>query len=256
MALLLSDNGATYNRQLTAIRDYSAAKLATLFETLGSAPAANYQLPKQLAYQLSATATPPSLSASTWYDGVRYDLIDLAVSSFKFTFPTSTRESTDFPMMEITLDGDLYAFADDAAPVVTALGGIPTFKDGDFWLGNKALGGSSFSLDMGIEVGYAPNPNRASGNDPAQMTGTRRTASITLNHLTKAANDLISVADAQSLIGLWAQYGFTAGNMVCFNVPNGRLSYPNPDNSGAFVTQAVDLLIDDAEKAVNLVFPY
>lgn len=256
MPLILSDNGSGYNRQLTAIRDYTAAKLATLFETLGAPPAANWQIPKSLAYMLSSTAVPPSLSVSVWYDSVRYDFIDMTVASLRFNFPTQTRDSTDYPMMEVTLDGDLYAFADEDSPTVNALGAIPTFKDGDFWIGSKALGGSSFSLDMGIQVGYAPNPNRSSGNDPAQMTETRRTASITLNHVTKAANDLIALADAQSLVGLWAQYGYTAGNMVCFNVPNGRLSYPNPDNSGAFVTQAVDLLIDDAEKAVNLVFPY
>jgi hypothetical protein len=256
LALFLSDNGASYNRRMTAIRSYAADKLATLFEVLSAAPAANYQIPRQLAYQLSASATPPNLAVSVWYQSVRYDLNDMTVSSLRFTFPTSTRDSTDFPIMEVTLDGDLYAFADEAVPTPAALGGIPVFKDGDMWLANKALGGSSVSCDLGIQVGYAPNPNRLSGNDPAQMTETRRTVSLTLNHATKAANDLIALADEQSLHGLWLQYGRAAGEIVAFNVPQGRFSFPNPDNSGAMVTQSVDLMIDDAEKAINLCFMY
>lgn len=256
LSLQLSDNGATYNRQLTAIRSYEASKEAGLFEVLGAPPAANYQIPKQLAYQLSAAATPPSLAISVWYDGFRYDLIDMAVSSLRFNFPATTRESTDYPVMEFTLDGDLYATADEATPLIPALGGIPSFKDGDFWIANKALGGSSFTCDMGITVGYPPNPNRASGNDPAQIVETRRSVQATLNHQLKATLDALALADAQSLQGLWAQYGYTAGGMVMFCVPNARFSYPNPDNSGQFVTQTVDLLIDDADKGICLSFPY
>lgn len=256
LALTLSDNGTGYNRQMTVIRDYSAAKLATIAETLGGAPAANYQIPKQLAYQSGASGTPPVLSLSVWYDAVRYDLINMTVSGLKFNFPVSTRNSTEYPMMELTLDGDMYAFADEAAPLVGALGGIPTFKDGDFWIANKALGGSSFSVDMGIQVGYAPNPNKASGNDAAQITMTKRTASITLNHNLKATIDFEALALAQSQNALWAQYGYTAGNMVSFIIPNGRFAYANVDNGGEFISQTLDLLIDDSDKAINLIFPY
>lgn len=256
LALTLSDNGTGYNRQMTVIRDYSAAKLATIAETLGGAPAANYQIPKQLAYQSGASGTPPVLSLSVWYDAVRYDLINMTVSGLKFNFPVSTRNSTEYPMMELTLDGDMYAFADQAAPLVGALGGIPTFKDGDFWIANKALGGSSFSVDMGIQVGYAPNPNQASGNDAAQITMTKRTASITLNHNLKATIDFEALALAQSQNALWAQYGYTAGNMVSFIIPNGRFAYANVDNGGEFISQTLDLLIDDSDKAINLIFPY
>ena len=39
LALLLSDNGASYNRRLTSVRNYTSGKDATLFETLGAAPA-------------------------------------------------------------------------------------------------------------------------------------------------------------------------------------------------------------------------
>ena len=256
LGVLLSDNGSVYNRQLTAIRDYSAAKLATLFETLGSAPGANYQIPKQLAYQLSASAPNLNLAVSIWFEAVRYDLINMVVSSFRFNFPASSRDSTEFPSVEITLDGDFYAWADEAAPSIGALGGIPVFKDGDFWIANKALGGSSFTADLGIQVGYAPNPNKQNGNDAAQLISTKRTAALTLNHNTKAAVDFMALADAQGQQGLWAQYGYAAGAMVMFNIPNGRFMIPNPDNGGNFVTQSIDMVIDDADRAINLIYPY
>ncbi|RXR28957.1 hypothetical protein [Sphingobium fluviale] len=254
--LSLSDNGSGYNRQLTAIKDYTSGKIATLPETLSGAPAANYQIPKQLSYHSGATGNPPVLSLSVWYDAVRFDLINMAVSSLRFTFPVSTRNSTEYPMMELTLDGDIYQWADEAAPTVGALGAIPTFKDGDMWIANKALGGSSFSVDMGIQVGYPPNPNKAQGNDAAQLTQTKRTAQITLNHNTKATIDFRALALAQSYHSLWAQYGYTAGNMVGFLIPNGRFTYPNQDVGSEFVSQTIDMLIDDVSRSVNLYFPY
>ncbi|PZU59830.1 MAG: hypothetical protein DI547_04965 [Sphingobium sp.] len=256
LALLLSDNGAAYRNQLTAIRNYTAGKVATLAEVLGAAPGANYQIPKQLAYVQSGSEALPTLSASFWMGQVRYDCVGLSLSSMRFNFPVSTRDATEYPMIECTLEGDIYAFADETAPVIGALGGIPTFKDGDFWIANKALGGSQFSVDMGIRNASPPNPNKASGNDAAQLVGTKRTASITLNHRLKSDIDFYQKAIDQSYHALWAQYGYTAGAMVGFLIPNGRFNYPNPDNSGEFVTQAIDMLIDDAAQGLSLYFPY
>lgn len=256
LALSVSDNGTGYNRQMTVIKDYTAAKLASIPETLGLAPAANYQIPKQLAYQSGASGAAPVLSISVWYEKVRYDLINMTVSGLKFSFPVSNRNTTEYPMMDLTLEGDVYGWADEDATPITALGAIPVFKDGDFWVSNKALGGSAFSVDMGIQVGFPPNPNKAAGNDAAQITSTKRTASITLNHNLKATVDFRAIALAQTQQSVWAQYGYTAGNMVSFVIPNGRLSYPNVDNGSEFVSQTLDVLIDDTSKAVNIIFPF
>lgn len=256
LPITLSDNGSGYNRQMTAIKNYTAGKVATFPETLSGAPAADYQIPKCLAYLSGAAGAPAPLSIQVWYEAVRYDLINMTVSSLRFNFPVSTRNATEYPMIELTLEGDVYDWADEAAPAIGSLGAIPTFKDGDFWLSNKALGGSSFSIDMGIQVGYPPNPNKAQGNDAPQITQTTRTAQITLNHNLKATIDFRALALAQGYHSLWAQYGYTAGAMVGVLIPKGRLTYPNPDNSGEFVTQSLDMLIDDSSKAISLYFPY
>ena len=85
---------------------------------------------------------------------------------------------------------------------------------------------------------------------------TKRTAQITLNHNLKATIDFEALALAQAQHALWAQYGYTAGNMVSFIIPNGRFAYANVDNGGEFISQTVDMLIDDSSKAINLIFPF
>jgi hypothetical protein len=44
--------------------------------------------------------------------------------------------------------------------------------------------------------------------------------------------------------------------MVSFIIPNGSFAYANVDNGGEFISQTLDLLIDDSDKAINLIFPY
>ena len=71
-------------------------------------------------------------------------------SGLTVTCRVSTVNSTEYTVNELTLDGDIDAFDDKAATLVGALGGNKTFKDVVVWIGGKALGGSSFSVDMGI----------------------------------------------------------------------------------------------------------
>jgi hypothetical protein len=251
----LEANG-TIPRSYTALRSYGADKVAKVPEVFGSPPTGNYQIPPQLAYQLSSSASTTLLSASFWLGSRRYNCVDMTVSGLRFTFPAATREGVDFPVMEVTITGDLYSDADEAAPTLTPLGAIPTFKDGDFWVAGKPLGGSSFSVDMGLRVGYPPNPNKVSGNDAPQITQTTRTVSLTLNQQLKATIDLIALADAQSYHAVWAQYGYVAGAIVSFLVTDARFNYQSPDPGGDFVTTTGEMLIDGSDKVINLVFPY
>lgn len=256
LALNLSDNGSGYLKQLTAIQNYTSGKVASLFETLGAEPAANYVIPKQLAYQLSAAAPSTYLSVSVWLGGVRYDFADMVPTSVRFNVPTSSRDSQDFPVIEFTLEGSYQAFEDEVPPTVTALGAIPPYRNGDFWLANKALGMSSFSCDLGIQAAYPPNPNFASGYEGGQIVETRRSAQVTLNHNLKSTIDFWDKFDQQTNVPLWAQWGYGAGSSIMFNIPRARIVPPDPDNSGQLVTQQINMLIDDASRAVNLIFPY
>jgi hypothetical protein len=258
LPLLLSDNaGGAYPKAITAIRSYSAAKVAVLPEILAAAPAANYQIPKCLSYQRDATSTDPlPLSIKIWLDGHRYDLVDMMVSSLSFNFPTATRTTQEFPSFTVTLSGDLFADADEATPTITGLGAVPVFRDGDLWLAQKAIGGSSVSVDMNPSVGYPANPNKASGNDPPQLTALKPVVNLTKQHTTKAAFDAIALADAQAYHALWAQWGYTAGAMVSFIATDCRLNYRTPNIGQEFVDDTGDLLVDVAAKNLNLTFVY
>ena len=62
-------------------------------------------------------------------------------------------------------------------------------------------------------------------------------------------------ADAQAYQYFWAQWGYTAGNIVSI-MAQGRMNYGNPDIGQDFVNDTVDLLIDVQTKNLSICFPY
>jgi hypothetical protein len=238
------------------IQAYSAAKVALLPETEATAITGTYQLPKQLAYQLSSSSVVPTISLSCWFGSRRFDGVGMAVSAFKMVFPTASRTLTELPHLEVTLSGDLYADADDSAPIVTPGLAIPPFRNGDLWAANVQLGGSNLTIDFKAQVAYPPNPNKPSGNDPAQMARTERTVSLTLNQVLKATADFNAIADAQSFQSVFAHYGTLSGNMFGIIVPQCRFNYRTPQAQGDFIETTGDAFIDGADRAINFVIPF
>lgn len=250
--------GAIGPSSLTMIRDYGIAvsKRAELCETLGLSPSGNYQIPVQLAYQLALTGTPPTLSASCWIGGRRYNASGLTVSSLRFNFPVASRQNQQYPTMSVTLSGSFESWSDTATPAIAGLGAIPTFNGGDFWAARTAMGGSSLTFDMGVRAGFPPNPNYASGHEPGQIVGSRRVATLNFNQRAKSYIDLVSLADAQAQHSIWAQYGTTSGNTVSFMLSNGRFGYQSPNPGQDFATLDGSFYLDAMDKSVSITFPY
>jgi hypothetical protein len=255
MGVLLAALG-TMPKGMAMIRSYSAAKAALLARTAGSTITGNYQIPKQLSYRLNASATPPSLSASCWYGGRRYNGNGLAISSFRINIPTASRDSQELPSIEFTLSGDLESDASETAPIPPAVLAIPPFRDGNLWINNTQLAGTSLTIDLGAEVGYPPNPNRPSGNDPAQLVGTTRTVNFTIAQTLKATFDQIALADAQGYLAMEAGWGLGTGNSFGVIVTDARLNYANPDNSGPFVNLTGEAYVDDADRTIGITLPF
>lgn len=254
--LLLSDNGTGYNRQLTQIMDYDASKNASLPETLSGAPAANYQIPPFIGYFRSITSDDPILlSMQFWLDGLRYDLRDVRPTSAQLVFPTSTRDQASYPELQITVEGILDDYEDEATPSIPALGAIPLFKDGDMWLNKKSIGGATFTIDLGVQAENPPNPNQADGSDAAEIiASTARITQVRQRYL-KAALDTEALANAQAYHSFWAQYGSGAGAMVQVAAPQVRLAHPSPDLGGGLINESGDLLIDAIDRGICIVFP-
>lgn len=244
------------NKLYTMIRAYTAAKIATLAETAGGPISGNYQLPKQLSYRTSTSSTIPTLSTSVWMGNYRIDGVGMAISALKFVMPTTGRNASEPPYFEFTLTGDVQQDADETCPVVTAGLAIPPYRDGKLWVGNTQMGGTSFDVDFNATVAYPPNPNNASGNETALLTGTTRKVSLNLNQYSKATKDFLALADAQAYHAVQALWGSATGNMFGFIVTDARFNYRSPDNSAEYVTSTGEMFVDDANKTVALVIPF
>jgi hypothetical protein len=249
--------GTTYAERLTAIRSYTAGKVATLMETLGVAPSGNYQIPPQLAYQRTISETDPDpLSLSLWLDGLRFDLVNMRVSGLRVNLPVSTRTQGAIPMLEVTMTGSIQTTADEGTPAIPALGAVPKFRDGDLWIAGKAVGGSSLVIDFGIRTAAPPNPNKDDGSDAEELVESKTTITADLQKYRKAQFDTLALADAQAQHAVWAQYGYGAGAVVSLNVPDARLNYRSPNIGGDFVNETGDLFVDASDRNVSIVFPF
>lgn len=257
LAIQLDSSGTTLKSELSAIRSYTAGKVMTLVETLSGSLSGNYLIPTQLSYLRSISSSDPTLLAfQTWIGGDRWDWVNCRPSSLRLVIPVSTQDRAAYPELQVTIDGEIYATTEEAAPAVTPLGAIPTFKDGDMWLANKAIGGSEFSIDLGLQTERPPNPNKASGSEAAEIIASMARLSVSKQKYSKSVQDIMALADAQASHPFFAQWGSTSGNIVQVVVPDARFNYAPPDASGGIVTETVDLMIDAYDRGVCVNFPY
>jgi len=249
--------GATLPKNLTMIRSYSAAKIAVLAEVAATALATtNYQLPKQLAYQLSPSSAVPTLSLCVWQGTRRYDCSGMAVSSFKINLPTSSRSNAVLPSIDVTMSGSLVQDADDTAPILAPGLAISPFRDGKLWVAGVAMGGASLDINFGATVAYPPDPNKSDGNAPAQMASTERAASLTLNQVLKATQDFFTIANGQANQPIMAMYGSGTGNFFGVIVTDARFNFRSPDASGEFIFNTGDAFIDGYSRDISLCIPF
>ena len=253
-------NGGSGVRSTSAIIAYNGTtKIATLAEKLVSVPTGNFTIPPQLVYRLNASANPLWLTFIRWHDRKRYNAQNGIPSTLGMTFPTANRGDVGLPIMSCGLSGDIdeaTAEVDESSPITPAAGAIPPFRAGKLILNGVPIPGSSVSYDHGIQVAFPPNPNRPTGNDPGQIVRTQRSVSMTLNEVLLTLQNRNALANVQTPVPLFVNYGNVAGRTVSFVVPSMRLSFSNPDPSGEFVTNDVTGLIDDANNAVAISFPF
>jgi hypothetical protein len=256
--LLLSDIGATYAKQLTAIRHYvGATKAAELFQTLGSAPAANWQIPTFLMYSRDITsASAPYLSAKIWLAGKRYDVLDMGVTGLTITKPTSTNTQAQYPELQFTVGFTISATSDDPAPSIPAAGATSLIKDGDAWLAQTMVALTSATTNFNLTSERPPDPNQVDGVQAPLLTGGSATEALVMQSYLKASLDTLALADAQTYVPFWEQWGNAAGKIVAINIPDARLGYPNLDLSGQVANESIDLLIDVFDRNLNIVFPF
>lgn len=257
LAISVTDQGTDYKTRMTAITAYTAAKAATFPETYAAAPTGTYQIPKQLSYQLDYTVTDPTLlSLKLWLDGHRFDLMNVRIASLQIVLPTSTKQNAAFPEMQVSLTCDISANSAQATPAVTSLGAVPLIKDGDAWLNRVKVGVATATIDLSVQTEFPPNPNKVDGSDAAEIVSLAPSVSMTRQRYLPSFFDALALADAQTVIPFWLQWGSAVGAMVQVLVTAGRLNYQSPDTGGALINETGDLLIDPSNKGINITFPY
>lgn len=250
--------GLTKPLSLSAIRTNTAGKAVTLCDTLASSATGNYQIVKQLGFYSTTSATDPlPLSMKVWLDGVRYDLIDMAMASLTITVETSPRDSGSNPKLNISLKGRINAKADEATPAIPSGSTTPKFRNGKMFLGGKALGGDGFSIDRGLTTVAPPNPNQPDGSDADQLTGIQTSGTVNIQSYSKAFFDELALADAQAQQAFYALWGSVTGNTVAVVVPDARLSYGAPQlSNNDIIKVGVPIVVDVFDRSVAIVFPY
>lgn len=252
-------NGGSGVRSTSTIIAYNGTtRTATLAEKLPSVPTGNFTIPPQLVYRLNGAANPLWLTFVRWHDRKRYNAQNGIASRLSMTFPTANRGDIGLPVMSCGLIGDDQATAevDENAPLTPAGGPIPPYRNGKLFLNGVAIPGSSITYDHGIQVAFPPNPNKANGNDPGQIVRTQRSVSMNLNEVLLSVQDRNALANTQTPVPLFVNFGNVAGRTVSFVVPEMRLSFSNPETGGDFVTTEVTGLIDGSTGAVAISFPY
>ena len=256
MVISLGATG-TYRQKLTPIRSYAAGKTANLCRALGSAPTGTYSIPAQLMYSLSIDNTdPPLLSFYFWRAGKRWSLKNAVVTGFTQNLPTTSKTGGEIPSFRVTYDVTIEAYIDQAAPQVTAGGTVPVFRDGEHYVSEYPIGGQSVTIDLGIASESEPNPNRATGSDRECLTALQPVLSYDWSATLIAELDKLGLAEAHADHAWFAQYGYTAGNVVVLNTPDMRYDIPNDGTNGSLMTETGRMVTPVKARPFNYVFPY
>lgn len=257
MAILLLGQGSTFKERLSAIRSYTAAKVATFAEQFGSAVSGNYQIPPQIGYMRSVTSSDPILlSHQIWLDGHRFNLMNCRVTSLNIVVPTSTKDQAAYPELQVTYDATISGNAAESTPAVPSIGAIPLYKDGDGHLAYTRIGLQTFTVDLGIQTENPPNPNKADGTDAPELIASTASVTMTRQSYLPATLDSLALADAQANHSFFAQWGNgSAWGMVQIVVPDARFDYQSPDTGGNLIMESGRILIDALDRGVCINFP-
>ncbi len=255
--MVVEVGGGTKPKSFAGIRTNTAGKAVTLAKKHGSALSGNYQIPKQLMYQSTLSSVDPMpLSHKVWIGGVRYDLFDLALSSFQINAPTATRNQGSTPTLTVTLIGRLSNYADEATPGIPTLGATAQNRNGQQYLANEQVAGAGFTLESGAQSEAAPDPNSVDGSGTQELVGLNRSLQVQMQGYLKADFDTIALANAQARHGFFSQWGVTSGQVVCVTVADARFGFSSPDTGGNTVTETPNLYIEALNANVTVSFPY
>lgn len=245
---------------LAMIKGYTSGKAATFARTRTMAATGNYTIPVQLAYTLSTTEPANPSSITVWEgdngaSGHRLNFTDMRPTAASIELVTSSRDGGNgYCKINVTFSGTLTSEADEACPTVSTAVAIPPFLNGQQDIANVQIGGSSITIDLGIQSAYPPNPNQTDGSDPGLVVATKRTVSMELNKVRRSVVDFNALATAQSSHPMQFLWGLATANYMGVMIDAARFDYRSTSEGSDFVTTSGSAWIDGVDKALSLTF--
>jgi hypothetical protein len=246
-------------RATTLIQDYAGAgRVATIPETLGSAPTAatTYTIPAYLSYVLGTlTTSNPYLSVSVWRDKKRYDYRDWQPASIAINVPVANEANTGFPDMAFSGKALIVGEFDDTtptlAPSVLATAIAPA-RGGKFYLDRVKLGHQNTTFTASYTVAAASNQNQDAGQDGYDVTGGSRQVALDLNQMAVTDFAIATRVGNRTVLPIFETWGLGAGNNWGFIVPNTTLSGFSPGDRNGYVNLTGNAETVDIDKSAAL----
>jgi len=204
----------------TFITDYSADgadRVAILTDTYSPilSTSTECQIPPNVVYRPISTSIP-SGTLEVFIDGIKFifagsrgnPVINVAtqnVGRVSFTFTGRFVSQTDVAVPSATYD--------DTRP--------PAFKNAAMNLDRVCVALQNFSVDVGNNLVFPPDPCAAQGFGPAQITERNMTGSMDPNKTLVATRDTITDMDAATEKIIHARWGEVDGNKIGITIPAG-----------------------------------
>lgn len=238
------------------IAAYTAAKLATLTDTLGGnlTTTTSYQIPVNVVYRPTSSSIP-SLTLFLYRDGKLMKGLG-ARGTFTMTWTAGGGIRFDFTFSAI------WQAATDAAMAT------PTFQDGTkiVWRGesgatsrmrwNRILGAArSLTINAGNTVVQPDNPEAIQGYDPALITMREPNGSFDPLEVVVATRDIFSDMAAGTPRILHARAGSTAGARIAVTAANVMATANNQgEDRDGLSTEAVSFRCTGADDGFSITF--
>lgn len=211
---------------LSFVADYTAAKAATLTDTMSGSIAAttSYQVLANVLYA-PASNSIPSLTFYVYSDGILYKFFGC-----RGDVKNST-QTNNLGVFSFTFKGVFGGKVDAAVPTPTYdATRPPAFLNAKMTMNRLAAAVSQFSLENGAELAFPDDPNEVEGVSPPVHTSRRMTGSLNPLETLVATRDLMGDFRAGTKRIIHLRYGTVAGNRVAITIPQALYTNQTPSD--------------------------
>lgn len=235
MPVVLSGNPAT--PVASALQDYTAGRVALLPETMGAAldTGTVASIPANVLYVPSG-AEPANLTMSCYQDGT-VEKMKAATGSASVTWQNGVPSKIHFIFNGIYLGKEDAALPTPTFPDYNV--SKPVWKKGRSRIDRQLAACSQFSLDLGNQMPFTPNPEEDEGFGAPVLTTRALTGAINPLSTLVATRDVASKFKAGTPMVIYAAMGVTPGNRHLALVPRALSTADDDDDNQGLQVESI-----------------